>query len=142
MVSSFFLKKLWTKLRPWASSNSFKLAFQHMSHLFTNSPSRMVFEHPQNNFHPKDFASGSSQNFQFYFHIVQGHIPHWIAHILGMACLLTMTKPSCGVRLIVVGKMLYWLISYTLCLQYRDAFAMYILPYTNLKLQLKVDLKL
>jgi hypothetical protein len=36
------------------SSNSFKLTFQCMSHLLANGHFRMVFEHLQDYFHPKD----------------------------------------------------------------------------------------
>jgi hypothetical protein len=109
-----------------------------MSRLSTSSPFGMVFEHLQNSFHSKGFTSGFPQLFQLYFHIVQGHIPHRITHILGMTYLLVMTKPSCGVCPIALGEALYQFTSNILCFQYCDAFAMYIFPYTNSKLQLKV----
>jgi hypothetical protein len=51
------------------SSNSFKLAFQHMLHLLINDPSGMVFEHLWECFHPEDSTSGFLQLFQLYSHI-------------------------------------------------------------------------
>ncbi len=57
----------------------------------------MVFEHFQNDFHPKDSASGFSQLFQLCSHIAQGHMPCQIAHIFRATRLLAMTKPLGGV---------------------------------------------
>jgi hypothetical protein len=54
---------------------SFKLTFQCMPHMLANGPSRMVFEHLWDRFHPKDLTSGFPQLFQLCFHIVKGHIP-------------------------------------------------------------------
>jgi hypothetical protein len=68
-----------------------------MLHLYASDPFVMVFEHLKGCFHLEDFASGFPQLFQLCSHITQGHIPHQIAHILGVACLLTMTKPLSGV---------------------------------------------
>jgi hypothetical protein len=51
---SFFIEnyKLYQDLK--ISSNSFELAFQHMPHLLASGPSRMVFEHLQDCFHPEN----------------------------------------------------------------------------------------
>jgi hypothetical protein len=94
-----------------------------MLQLSTNSFFGMVFEHLWDCFHPKDFTSGFPQLFQLCYHIMQGHIPCWIAHILGVVCLLTIIKPLSGVRPIVVKETLYWFTSRILCLQFCDAFA-------------------
>jgi hypothetical protein len=67
----------------------------------------MVFEHFQNYFHPKKFISGFPQLFQLCSHISQGHIPCQIAHIFGVAPLLTMTKLFGGVHPIAIGEALY-----------------------------------
>jgi hypothetical protein len=40
--------------------DSFKLTFQHMPHLLASGPSRMVFEHIRDCFHPKNSTSGFS----------------------------------------------------------------------------------
>jgi hypothetical protein len=40
------------------SFDSFKLTFQCMPHLLANGPSKMVFEHLRDCFHPKDLANG------------------------------------------------------------------------------------
>jgi hypothetical protein len=45
------------------SFNSFKLAFQRILHLSARSCSRMVFEHLQDYFHPKDSMNGFFQLF-------------------------------------------------------------------------------
>ncbi len=83
----------------------------------------MVSEHLQNYFHPKDSTSGFPYLFQLCFHIAQSHISCQIAHILGAAYFLTMTKPLSGVRPIVVGERLYQFISQDLCFQFHNAFA-------------------
>jgi hypothetical protein len=103
----FFLKDYEPDQDLKFSYNSFKLAFQRMSHLSANGPFGMVFKHLQNIFHPKDSASGFPQLFQLYFHIAQSHIPPQIAHVLGTTHLLAMTKPSGGVHPIVAGETLY-----------------------------------
>jgi hypothetical protein len=45
-----------------------------------------------------------AQLFQLCFHITQGHIPCQNTHVLKVVHLLTMTKPSCGVCPIAMGK--------------------------------------
>ncbi len=120
--------------------DSFKLAFQCKSHLSANGHFGMVFEHLQKNFHLEDSAIGFLQLFQLCFDIAQGHIPPQIAHVLGTTHLLTMTKPSGEVCLIIVGETLYQLTSYVLCFQFCEAFATHFFP-QQLKLQLKVAMK-
>jgi hypothetical protein len=66
--------------------------------------------------------NGLPQLFQLCFHIVQGHIPHRIAHVFRATYLLTMTKPSHGVCPIIMGEVLYRLTDYTLCLYFCNAF--------------------
>jgi hypothetical protein len=87
-----------------------------MPNLFASGLFSMVIEHLQKKIHPKDFVNGFPQLFQLCFHILQGHIPHRIAHVFGTAYLLTMTKPSHGVCPIVMGEVLYQLTNHTLCL--------------------------
>jgi len=111
------------------SFDSFKLAFQHMLHLSTSGPSRMVFEHLRDCFHPKNSMRISPLLFQLCFHISQGHIPPQMAHVLATTHFLTMTKPSCGVRPIVVGETLYRMTNYNLCLQFCETFATHFPPY-------------
>ncbi len=78
-----------------------------MPHLSISGHSRMVFEHLLKCFHPKDSAYGFFQLFQLCSHIAQGHIPPQIAHVLGVAHMLTMTKPLGEVHPIVMGESLY-----------------------------------
>ncbi len=78
-----------------------------MPHLSENGPCRMVFEHLQDCFHPKDLTSGYPQLFQLCSHIVKGHIPRQIACVLSATRLLAMTKPLNGINPIIVGKTLY-----------------------------------
>jgi hypothetical protein len=78
-----------------------------MPQLFANDLFGMVFEHLRGCFHSEDFASGFPQWFQLCSHITQGHIPHQIAHILGTAHFLTMTKPLGGVQPIAMEETLY-----------------------------------
>jgi hypothetical protein len=85
-----------------------------MPHLLANGHFGMVFEHLQDFFHPKDSASGFFQLFQLCFHIAQCHISPQIACVLGVACLVAMTKLSSGVHTITVGETLCQLTSHVL----------------------------
>jgi hypothetical protein len=67
---SFFLENYKPDQDLKLSFNSFKLAFQRMPHLSTSGPFKMVFEHLQDYFYPKDLASGFLRLFQLCFHIV------------------------------------------------------------------------
>jgi hypothetical protein len=96
------------------------LAFQRMPHLSTSGPSRMVFEHLWDYFHPEDSARGFPQLFQLCFHIAQGHNPPQIARVLGATYLLAMTKILVGIRPIVMAKTLYRLTSRALCFHFRN----------------------
>jgi hypothetical protein len=89
----------------------------------------MVFGHFQNHFHPKDLMNGFLQLFELCFHIAHGHIPPQIAHVLGMASLLTMTKPFDGVHPIIMGETLYQFTSCAICFQFHDAFATHFSPH-------------
>jgi len=100
-----------------------------MPNLSTSSISGMVFKQLQNSFHPKDSVNGFPQRFQLCSHITQGHIPHQNAHILGVTCLLTMTKPLGGVHPIIIRETLYQFTSRVLCFQFRDAFATRLSPH-------------
>jgi hypothetical protein len=100
-----------------------------MPHLSISIFFNMIFEHLWNYFHLENSASEFAQLFQLCSHITQGDIPHWIAHVFGAARLLTLTKALGGVRPIVVGKILYQLMSYTLCLQFQNAFVTHFSPH-------------
>jgi hypothetical protein len=76
-----------------------------MLHLLASGPSRMIFEHLWDYFHLIDSTNGFPLLFQLCFHIAQGHIPPQIAHVLATTHLLTVTKPSCGVRPIILTHM-------------------------------------
>jgi hypothetical protein len=64
----------------------------------------MVFEHLHDCFHLKDFVNGFFQLFQFCFHIPQGHIYQYIAHVLKITHLLAIAKSFGGVNPIVVRE--------------------------------------
>jgi len=49
--------------------------------------------------------------------------------VLGANHLLAMTKPSGGVRPIIVGEALYQLTSHALCLQFRRVYATHFSPH-------------
>jgi hypothetical protein len=113
---SFFLEDYEPDQDFKLSFDSFKLAFQRMPHLLVSGFFGMVFEHIRDYFHLEVSTSGFPQLFQLCFHITQGHIPPQITHVLGVAHLLAMTKPSSGIHPITMGETLYELISHTLCL--------------------------
>jgi hypothetical protein len=111
------------------SFDSFKLTFQHITKLSTSGPFKMALKHLWVCFHPKDSASGFPQSFQLYSHVAQGHIQRWIAHTLGPAHLLAMTKPLGGIHPITIGETLYWLTSHVLCFQFCNAFVTHFSPH-------------
>jgi hypothetical protein len=73
----------------------------------------MVFEQLWDYFHLENSLNGFFQLFQLCFHIRHGHIPPQIAHVLGVAHFLAMTKPSHGVCPITMGERLYQFTSCT-----------------------------
>jgi hypothetical protein len=78
-----------------------------MLHLSASGIFKMVFEYFWDYFHFKDSTTRFFQLFQLCFLITQGNIPPQIAHVLGVTCLLTMTKPTSGVRPIIIEETLY-----------------------------------
>lgn len=52
-----------------------------------------------------------------------------IVKALGVARLLTLAKPSGGIRPIVVGEVFYWLVSRTFCFQFHGAFVVHLSPH-------------
>jgi hypothetical protein len=109
--------------------DSFKLTLQRMPHLSISGPSRMICEHFQNCFHPKDLANGFLLLFQLCSHIVKGHISPQIAGVLGATHLLAMTKPLSGIHPIIVGETQYQPTSRTLCLQFHNTSATHFSPH-------------
>jgi len=97
--------------------------------VFVNDISRMVSEHFQDYFHPKDSVINFSQLFQFCSHITQGHIPCQIAHILGAPHLLAMTKLLDGVRLLIVRETLYQFTSHAFMPLICDTFVIHFSPH-------------
>jgi len=61
-----------------------------------------------------------SFNYSNFFFILHRPHPPQIAHVLGVASLLTMTKPSGGIHPIVVGE---------ICLQFCEVFATHFSPH-------------
>ncbi len=55
-------------------------------------------------------------------HVVIGNILGPIAQVFGVARLLALAKPSGSIQLIIVGEILYWLVSRALSLQFCDTF--------------------
>ncbi len=100
-----------------------------MPHLSASSHFGMVFKHLWDYFHPKDSTNGFPQLFQLYSHIVKGHIPLQIACVLGVACLLAMTKSSSKIHPITMGEALYQLTSHALCLQFHNTFVTHFSPH-------------
>ncbi len=73
--------------------------------------------------------SGFFQLFQLCFHITKGHIPPRIIRVLGVGCLLAMTKILGGIHPIAVGETLYRLTSRALCLQFHNTFVTHFSPH-------------
>ncbi|KAL2643274.1 hypothetical protein R1flu_010861 [Riccia fluitans] len=89
----------------------------------------MVFELLRDCFTPEDSTSGFDLLFQLCSHIARGHLPSPTARILGASWLLALEKYSGGVRLIAVGETLFCLVTRSISLQFRDAFAAHFEPW-------------
>jgi len=87
----------------------------------------MIFEHLQDLFDPKDSSNAFPQPFQMCSHVVMSHIPMPIVRVFGATRLLALAKPFGGIQLIVVGEVLYQLVSRFLFLQFHDTFFVHLL---------------
>ncbi len=121
MVFFFFFQRLQARLGPPFSSNSFKLAFQHVTFI-GNWSFWDGFWTFSKLFLARRFNEWIPLVVSILFHITHGHIPPWISCVLGVAYFLTISKLSSGVCFITMGETLYWFISRILCLQFHNAF--------------------
>jgi len=87
----FFLKNFEPNKNFELSTNSFKLTFYGMPHLFVSNFSKMAFEHFLNYFHLKILEANSHScfNFVLILHKVTFHVE---LHVSRAARLLTLTK--------------------------------------------------
>jgi len=118
----FFLKNYEPNHDFKLSSNSFKLTFQHMSHLSSSGPFKMVFEHFWDYFHPK---------FNEWIPLV---ISGLFSYYIGSHSTLNCTSPWNG-SFFNHDQVFRWnssnyneetlhqLTSFVLCLHFHDAFA-------------------
>jgi hypothetical protein len=79
--------------------------------------------------------NGFPQLFQFYSHIVIK------THVLGITCLLTMTKPSNGVHPIIVGEMCIDSQTVIYAFNFWIPKLQHISPHSNLELQPRTNAK-
>ncbi len=111
------------------SLNFFRSTFLHMFHLLAHGPFGMVFEHFWDYFDLGDSKIGFIQFHQLCFHVAFSCILWSVAGVSGVSWLLILAKPSGGIRLIIMGKMFYHLVSKVSCLQFCDAFIFHLSPY-------------
>jgi hypothetical protein len=104
-----------------------------------SGPSRMVFEYLQIYFHLEDSTNGFPQLFKLCSHITQGHIPLQITFVLGITCLLIMTKHVGGVR--CNAGNIVWINKPHFMFLIPQHFCNTFLPHTNLELQLRTIMK-
>jgi hypothetical protein len=55
-------------------------------------------------------------------HIVHGHVPPFVSHLLVTSQLLVLQKQMENIRPIMIGEVIYWLVAFTLTIQFRDKF--------------------
>jgi hypothetical protein len=67
----------------------------------------MVFEHLWDVFNLKNFATNFIQLYQWSSHVAMGHFLGSIACVLGVVRLLDLANLMCGIRPILMGKVLY-----------------------------------
>ncbi|KAL2653713.1 hypothetical protein R1flu_021841 [Riccia fluitans] len=104
------------------------MALARSPRLSSGGPSGMVFELLRDCFTHEDPASGFDLLFELCTRIAQGQVSPSIAYLLGASRLLSLEKPSGGVRPIVVGEVLYQLVACTLGFQFREALADHFSP--------------
>ncbi|KAL2624426.1 hypothetical protein R1flu_008671 [Riccia fluitans] len=81
----------------------------------------MVFELLRDCLTLEDPTSGFDLLFDLCTHIAQGQVSPSMAYLLGASRLLTLEKPSGGIRPIVVGEVLYRHVARTLEFQFWEA---------------------
>ncbi len=74
------------------------MAFIHLAHLLTNEHLGMVFKHLQDLFDPKDLTSDFPHLFLVCFYVIVVRIFKSITKALGVAKMLTLTKPYGGIQ--------------------------------------------
>jgi hypothetical protein len=89
----------------------------------------MVYEHLSGCFILKDPSIGFSEIFQTIAIVAHGDIPRSMALVLGANRLLTMSKHSCGFRIIVIGKMFFQPINHSIVLQLWGPFQEHLSPH-------------
>lgn len=94
-----------------------------MPHLSTREHSSIVFEHLWDVFNLKEFANNFIHLHQLNSHVAMDHFLGSIVHILGATKLLTLAKPSGGIKPIAMGKVFYQLVNGALCLQLQYVFS-------------------
>jgi hypothetical protein len=99
------------------------------SRLSSDDPLGLVYELLWDYFVPNDYAT----NFDFFLeicgHIVHGHVLPLVSHVLVAPRLLALEKQAGGVWPIVIGKVIYWLFTCTLVIQFKDTFVEHFSPH-------------
>jgi len=93
---------------------AFIYALMHSPHLSSDSLLNMVYELVWHCFVLNDFANGFDFCFEICMHITCGHVPPSVSHMFVTTWLLVLGKQVGGVRLIMIGKVIYRLVAYTL----------------------------
>ncbi|KAL2608123.1 hypothetical protein R1flu_026696 [Riccia fluitans] len=104
------------------------MALARFLRLSFGGPSGMVFELLRDCFILEDLASGFDLLFDLCTHIALGRVSASTAYLLGASHLLTLEKPSGGVRPIAVGEVLYRLVARTLGFQFWETLADHFSP--------------
>jgi hypothetical protein len=102
---------------------------KHSLHLSFDSPLNMVYELLQYCFVLDDFASGLDFCFEICRHIACGHVPPSVSQMFVTTLLLVLGKQVEGVRPIMIGKVICYLVAYTLVIQFKDTFAKHFSPH-------------
>jgi hypothetical protein len=76
-----------------------------------------------------DFASGFDFCFELCKDIACGHVPPSISRLFVATWLLVLRKQARGVQPIMIKKVIYYLVAYTLIIQFKDTFAKHFSPH-------------
>jgi len=89
----------------------------------------MVYELLWNYFVPNDFASNFDLLKKICRHIVHGHVLPSISHMFVTSQLLVLEKQIGGVQPIAIGEVIYWIVAFTLVIQFKDTFVEHFSPH-------------
>jgi len=124
-----FVNNFHPKMDLALDKKAFIFALTHSPCLSSNGFSGMVYELLWDSFVHEDFVSGFDYFFEICKHIVHGHVPPSVSCLFVALQLLVLEKQAGGFQPIAIAKVIYWLITRTLVIQFKDTFVEHFSPH-------------